>query len=219
MGEVGLSEPGPEDALVEPVLVGWEGNCYHAVQRRPLDIARARGEEQIVLGNSGVVRVLRPPLRPTHETLREGDLCLVQANVKPDRFGYGTNGAAFGYDAPGTVGLLARRTVIPGSCLVPLPESSLYSVRAVGRLLHPVRHRLGQLAGRLRDLAPAGDGGGPARAVRLGLGRRNDLRRAHAGETLRCRGDHYHLTGRTDGPGRKARSHCGRPPRIPRYRE
>jgi NADPH:quinone reductase-like Zn-dependent oxidoreductase len=128
LGELGLSELGPGDALVEPVLVGWEGNCYHAVQRRPLDIAQARGEKQVVLGNSGVVRVLRPPLSPTHEVLREGDLCLVQGNVKPDRLGYLTNGAAFGYDAPGTVGLLARRTVIPGSCLVPLPDGTPYSV-------------------------------------------------------------------------------------------
>ncbi|MEH1169327.1 hypothetical protein V6V47_28505 [Micromonospora sp. CPCC 205539] len=127
LGTVALSEPGPEDALVEPVLVGWEGNCYHAVQRRPIDIARARGEQQVVLGNSGVVRVLRPPLFQTNETLREGDLCLVQANCRPDRFGYPVNGAAFGYDAPGTVGLLARRTVIPGTCLVPLPTDTLYS--------------------------------------------------------------------------------------------
>ncbi|GIM89128.1 hypothetical protein [Paractinoplanes toevensis] len=123
-GEITLPEPGPHDALVEPVLVGWEGNCYHAVQRSPLDIVRARGEERIVLGNSGVVRVLRAPAEPTHEVLREGDLCMMQANVRPDRYGYGRNGAAFGYDAPGTIGLLARRTVIPGQCLVPLPRDT-----------------------------------------------------------------------------------------------
>ena len=128
LGLVELSDVGPHDALVEPVLVGWEGNCYHAVQRSPLDIARARGEDQVVLGNSGVVRILRPPKEATHERLREGDLCLVQANCKPDRHGYPTNGAAFGYDAPGTIGLLARRTVIPAMCLVPLPEGTAYSV-------------------------------------------------------------------------------------------
>ena len=128
LGEVSLAEPGPDEALVEPVLVGWEGNCYHAVQRDPVDIALARGEGQVVLGNSGVVRVLRPPRHLADGTLSEGDLCLVQANVKPDRFGYGVNGAAFGYDAPGTVGLLARRTVIPGSCLLPLPDNTPYSV-------------------------------------------------------------------------------------------
>ncbi|BCB74595.1 zinc-binding dehydrogenase [Phytohabitans flavus] len=127
-GRVTIGPAGPEDALVEPVLVGWEGNCFHAVQRQPIDIARRRGETQVVLGNSGVVRVLRPPQRHTHEILREGDMCLVQANCKPDRFGYALNGAAFGYDATGTVGLFARRTVIPGRCLVPLPEESSYTI-------------------------------------------------------------------------------------------
>jgi NADPH:quinone reductase-like Zn-dependent oxidoreductase len=127
LGTVVLPQPGPHDALVEPLLVGWEGNNFHAVQRRPIDIARARGEDHVVLGNSGVVRVLRPPRETTHERLREGDVCMVQGNVRPDRHGYLTNGGAFGYDAPGTVGLLARRTVIPGECLVPLPTGSRHT--------------------------------------------------------------------------------------------
>ncbi|WP_283139398.1 hypothetical protein [Rhizohabitans arisaemae] len=127
LGTVSLPEPEPTEALVEPLLVGWEGNCYHAVQRRPLDVCRARGESQIVVGNSGVVRVLRPPRSGNVDNLREGDVCMVQANCKPDRFGYGMNGGAFGYDAPGTVGLLAKRTNIHGTCLVPLPPETRHS--------------------------------------------------------------------------------------------
>lgn len=124
LGSVPVAEPGPEEALVEPLLVGWEGNSYHAVERRPIDVCRARGEDQVVLGNSGIVRVLRAPAVPGPQLLREGDVCLVAGNCRPDRFGYMMNGGAFGYDAPGTVGLLAKRTTIPGSCLVPLPEGS-----------------------------------------------------------------------------------------------
>jgi NADPH:quinone reductase-like Zn-dependent oxidoreductase len=126
-GDISLGEIAPDEALVEPLLVGWEGNCFHAVQRNPIDICRARGEKQVVVGNSGIVRVLRPPAIPQQQALREGDVCLVQANYKPDAFGYGMNGAAFGYDAPGTIGLLARRTKIRASCLVPLPAGTAHS--------------------------------------------------------------------------------------------
>jgi NADPH:quinone reductase-like Zn-dependent oxidoreductase len=125
---VDVADPGDEEVLVEPVLVGWEGNCYHAVQRRPTDVARARGEARIVIGNGGVVRVLRPPRRSHHEVLREGELCMVQPNYRPDVFGYGMIGAAFGYDARGTVGLLARRTTIRAECLMPLPAGTTHSV-------------------------------------------------------------------------------------------
>ncbi|MYS79270.1 hypothetical protein [Embleya scabrispora] len=128
LGHVSLGELRPDEALVEPLLAGWEGNCFHAVQRKPIDVCAARGESNVVLGNSGVVRVLRPPVAENNDNLREGDLCLLQGNYKPDAFGYGMNGAAFGYDAPGTIGLLAKQTKIRASCLVPLPRATRHSL-------------------------------------------------------------------------------------------
>lgn len=128
LGRISLGELQPDEALVEPLFAGWEGNCFHAVQRKPIDVCASRGEPSVVLGNSGVVRVLRPPTAPNDDGLREGDVCLLQANYKPDVFGYGQNGAAFGYDAPGTIGLLAKRTKIRGSCLVPLPPHTRHSL-------------------------------------------------------------------------------------------
>jgi NADPH:quinone reductase-like Zn-dependent oxidoreductase len=127
-GEIPLSALEPDEALVEPLYAGWEGNCFHAVQRQPIDVCRARGESRVVLGNSGVVRVLRPPASSQPENLREGDVCLVQPNYRPDAFGYGMNGSAFGYDAAGTVGLLAKRTKIRANCLIPLPSHTRHSL-------------------------------------------------------------------------------------------
>ncbi len=127
-GEIPFAALEPDEALIEPLYVGWEGNCFHAVQRAPIDVCRARGESRVVVGNSGVVRVLRPPASSPTENLREGDVCLVQPNYKPDAFGYGMNGAAFGYDAPGTVGLFAEQTKIRANCLIPLPHDTRHSM-------------------------------------------------------------------------------------------
>ena len=40
--------------LAEPLYGCWEGNMSHAVERRPIDIYRDRGEEKVVIGNAGV---------------------------------------------------------------------------------------------------------------------------------------------------------------------
>jgi NADPH:quinone reductase-like Zn-dependent oxidoreductase len=126
LGELTLGTLKPDEVLVAPLLVGWEGNCFHAVQRKPIDVCRARNEPRVVIGNSGVVRVLKTGADV--RDLREGEICLVQANYRLDRFGYGMHGAAFGYDARGTIGLLAKRTHIRASCLVPLPRETKHSL-------------------------------------------------------------------------------------------
>ncbi len=126
MGDVSFGALEADEVLVEPLLVGWEGNCYHAVERQPIDVCRARGEARVVVGNSGVVRVLKWGARVTG--LREGETYLMQPNYRFDRFGYGLQGAVFGYDAPGTVGLLAKRTKVRATCLVPLPPHTRHSL-------------------------------------------------------------------------------------------
>jgi NADPH:quinone reductase-like Zn-dependent oxidoreductase len=125
-GSIALGELGPDEVLVEPLLVGWEGNCHHAVQRRPVDVCRIRGEQRVVIGNAGVVRVLKPGPEVRH--LHEGDVCLVWGNYKPDPAGFVDHGGAYAYDAVGSIGLLAKRTRILGRCLLPLPAGTRYSV-------------------------------------------------------------------------------------------
>src|SRR5438105_2426509 len=101
-----LSFPDIEEhqVLVEPIFGCWEGNMNHALQRHPIDICRQRKEGRVVIGNSGVVRVLRPG--PSVPNLKEGDLCLIFPNAVWDDLGFMEK--AYAYDARQTIGVLAK---------------------------------------------------------------------------------------------------------------
>ena len=120
---IDIPEPGPGEVLVAPLVGCWEGNMGHAVTRAPIDICRARGEDGVVLGNAGTVRVLR--CGPDVTTVEPGQKALVFGIGTSDRWGYPIG--AFAYDAPGTVGVLATRTVMPQTTLIPLPDDTRYS--------------------------------------------------------------------------------------------
>lgn len=108
-----IAEPGPGEVLVEPLYAAWEGNLGHAIERRPVDICHERGDEKVVLGNSGVVRVLRSG--SGDDRFPEGSLCLVVPCGKADRYGYTEQ--VHGYDRPGSSGILAKRMVLPEKLL------------------------------------------------------------------------------------------------------
>jgi len=112
-----------DELLVEPLFGCWEGNMSHAIARRPIDVCRQRGEQRVVLGNSAVLRVLK--VGPAVRGVREGDVGALWAAGKYDEFGYMM--LAFGYDAPGTVGMLAKRTKIRAWNFLPIPEGSPYT--------------------------------------------------------------------------------------------
>lgn len=112
-----------DELLVEPLFGCWEGNMSHAIARRPIDVCRQRGEEKVVLGNSAVLRVLK--VGAAVRGVREGDVGALWAAGKFDEFGYMM--LAFGYDAPGSVGVLAKRTKIRSWNFLPIPSGSPYS--------------------------------------------------------------------------------------------
>ena len=114
----------PQEALVEPIYGCWEGNMTHAVERRPIDICQQRRERKVVLGNAGVVRVLKTGA--SVKSVKEGDLCLVFCNGVWDQRGYPKK--IFGYDAPGSVGLLAKRTKLNERQLIPIPSPTRHSL-------------------------------------------------------------------------------------------
>ncbi|MFD0746330.1 hypothetical protein ACFQ1L_34165 [Phytohabitans flavus] len=118
-------EPDDHEVLVEPLYGSYEANMDHALTRDPIDVCRQRGEKSTVIGNLGVVRVLRPgPSAPT--TVREGDVCMVMPFGRRDRHGYAE--LVYGYDMPGTVGLMTRRTKVRAENLLPVPVDSAYSL-------------------------------------------------------------------------------------------
>ncbi|NWC07667.1 zinc-binding dehydrogenase [Pseudomonas agarici] len=113
------------EVLVEPLFGSWEGNMTHAIERSPIDICVARGEPEVVLGNSGVVRVLKCGRDVTG--LSEGDNCLFFGATKCDRYGYVE--LAHAYDAPNTIGLLAKRTKVAANNLFPIPDDSRFTLQ------------------------------------------------------------------------------------------
>ncbi len=115
-------EPAADEALVSPLFGCLEGNMGHALERRPIDICRARGEDKVVIGNSGVVRVDK--CGPEVDTVREGDTAIVFCNGEPDRYGYPEK--IFAYDTPGSTGVLAKQIKMHAKQLIPIPADTAY---------------------------------------------------------------------------------------------
>ncbi|MGW2330389.1 zinc-binding alcohol dehydrogenase family protein [Streptomyces sp. NPDC001700] len=114
------------EALVEPILGSWEANVDHALARSPIDVCSSRGEDAVVLGNLGVVRVLKVNAADRDVRVREGDLCLLLPFGKCDRYGYAE--LAYAYDAPNTIGLLTKRSKMDTRVLLPIPADTAYSL-------------------------------------------------------------------------------------------
>jgi NADPH:quinone reductase-like Zn-dependent oxidoreductase len=112
-----------QEVLVESLYGCWEGNMAHALDRRPIDICYQRNEDKVVIGNAGVVRVLKCGSAVT--TVKEGDIALLFCNGKWDKFGYPEK--ILGYDAEGTIGLLARQTKLHQYQVIPLPENTQFT--------------------------------------------------------------------------------------------
>jgi NADPH:quinone reductase-like Zn-dependent oxidoreductase len=120
----GFPAPGPDEVVARPLFGCWEGNMDHAIRRVPIDICAHRNEDRVVIGNAGVVSVVRTGSAVT--TVREGDIAMVFCNGSPDAHGYPTT--ILGYDAPGTIGVLARTMKLRGQQLIRLPASSAVSL-------------------------------------------------------------------------------------------
>ncbi|HET6271642.1 MAG TPA: zinc-binding alcohol dehydrogenase family protein [Bacteroidota bacterium] len=112
-----------QEVLVESLYGCWEGNMSHALDRKPVDICHQRKEEKVVIGNAGVVRILKCGKAVT--TVKEGDIALLFCNGKWDKFGYPEK--ILGYDAEGTIGLLARQTKLHQYQVIPLPDKSRFT--------------------------------------------------------------------------------------------
>jgi NADPH:quinone reductase-like Zn-dependent oxidoreductase len=113
-----------DEALVAPLVGCWEANMLHALQRRPIDICAARGEELAVIGNTATVEVLE--VGPDVTEVRPGQLAILHSAGRVDRYGYMTH--ALGYDSPGQMGCLATRMRLKGRQLIAIPPDSRHSV-------------------------------------------------------------------------------------------
>lgn len=114
-----------DEVLVKPVFGCLEGNMLHALQRDPIDICQERKEESVVIGNAGVVVVER--LGSAVQSVAEGDTCLVFGNGIWDEQGYPIK--IVGYDAPGTMGVLAKTMKLHQRQLIRIPPGTSYSLQ------------------------------------------------------------------------------------------
>jgi NADPH:quinone reductase-like Zn-dependent oxidoreductase len=120
-----FADIGDDEVLAEPLYGCWEGNMTHAITRQPVDICRLRREEKIVLGNSGIVRVKRVGARVT--TAKADDLAIVTPIGATDPSGYLTKVVA--YDAPNTMGLLAKQMKVNQTQIGVIPWNTRHSVK------------------------------------------------------------------------------------------
>ena len=119
-----LRDPAADELLVEPLYGSWGGNLTHALQRKPIDLCKHRGEPRVVLGNAGVVRVLT--VGRDVQGVREGDVGMIFSAAVVDRWGYPEKMLA--YDAPNTIGCLANRMILRAAQLLPIPAGSRHTL-------------------------------------------------------------------------------------------
>jgi NADPH:quinone reductase-like Zn-dependent oxidoreductase len=113
-----------DEALAEPIYGCWEANMTHALRRKPADVCRLRCEKKVVLGNAGVVRVTATG--KCVRKVKEGDLCTLVPVAQLDPHGYMLK--VFGYDAPGTIGMLAKRTKLREEQLSTIPYRTRFAL-------------------------------------------------------------------------------------------
>ena len=118
LGEYSFAEPNADEVLARPLYGCWEGNMGHAVDRRPIDICKQRGEDQVVIGNAGVVEIL--DVGSNVQTVKTGDYAIVFCNGHWDEQGYPIK--ILGYDAPQTMGVLAKQIKLHQYQVIPVPE-------------------------------------------------------------------------------------------------
>jgi len=124
LGELTIPDLADGEVLVEPLVGCWEANMSHALDRKPIDVCKLRREQLAVLGNAGVVRVLR--CGPRVKSVQPNDECIVFCNGEWDAEGYPIK--IYAYDAPGSIGVLARKTKLHERQLIRIPEDSRHSL-------------------------------------------------------------------------------------------
>lgn len=119
-----IADLAEDEVLAEPIYGSWEGNLKHAIEGRPVDVCRQRGEKRVVLGNAGALRVLEVGDAVT--TVKPGQRAILFPAGVVDRFGYPK--LIYGYDAPRTIGCFARRLKCGQYHVVPIPDDTRHSI-------------------------------------------------------------------------------------------
>lgn len=120
-----LPDLAPDQMLVEPLYGCWEGNMTHALLRDPIDVCALREEDPVVLGNAATVRIVE--VGREVRDVRPGDRAVLSAIGSQDAHGFMIQ--AYAYDAPGTIGMLAKRVPLRRRNLLYVLGETSYSMR------------------------------------------------------------------------------------------
>ncbi len=114
----------PHEVLCQPLYGCWEGNMGHAVERKPVDICAQRGEDKVVFGNAGVVKILECGSEVTN--VEPGQRAIIFCNGIEDEYGYPKK--ILGFDAPNTMGVLATKMKCTERQVIAIPDDTKYSM-------------------------------------------------------------------------------------------
>lgn len=115
---------GEHGVRARPLYGTWEGNMGHALNRRPVDICVQRDEAKVVIGNAGVVKIIE--VGPKVRSVEPGQYAVIFCTGVEDRWGYPIK--IMGYDAPGTMGCLAKEMVLSDRQVIPIPAHTRHSL-------------------------------------------------------------------------------------------
>lgn len=120
-----LDDIADHEVLVRPLYGCMEGNFVHALRLKPDNIFNIRNEDEIVLGNAGVVQIESVGSKVSH--LSEGDICLYFCNGLQDDYGYPKQITAF--DKPNSMGVFAKRIKLDQHEVIKIPSNSKLSLQ------------------------------------------------------------------------------------------
>ena len=120
-----FSDIGDDEVLALPVYGCFEANILHAVQKVPTNINEDRAEEEIVLGNTGVLYIQDRGRKVS--AVEIGDFAIYFGNGISDAQGYPIKIA--GYDAKGIMGNLAKKIKLKEEQVVKIPKNSQFSLK------------------------------------------------------------------------------------------
>ncbi|MEB7040089.1 zinc-binding dehydrogenase [Staphylococcus gallinarum] len=113
------------EVLLSTKYLCLEGNYTHALEGKPQDLFKFRNEDEIILGNSGVVMVEKCGSQVT--SVSPGDVCILFCNGVSDDLGYPKYITA--YDKVNSMGTFSKKLVLNEKEVLKIPKNSKFSLK------------------------------------------------------------------------------------------
>lgn len=124
--EIKVEELKEDELLLKPLYGCLEGNMIHALDSDPIDILQERKEDEIILGNAGIMEVEDVGTLGI-ERFKRGDKVLFFCNGEQDEYGYPLK--ITGYDKRLSMGVLAKVIKLKQNEVIKIPNNSKISLQ------------------------------------------------------------------------------------------